>query len=97
MSTYVLMGLPFVLAAVTLDVLVLKTRVIAMRQMWYVLVGMLILTAIFDQLLTGIPIVTYNEATMLNIKIGYAPIEDFLYTIAGVIGIGSIWMYYEQK
>lgn len=58
---------------------------------------LLLLTAIFDQLLTGLPIVAYNEAKLLGIYIGYAPIEDFLYTIAAVIGISSVSTYYEQR
>ena len=64
--------------------------------MLFVVLGFLILlTAVFDQLLTGLPIVFYNEANISGIRLFYAPIEDFTYTIAVVILTGSL-LYYEK-
>ncbi len=97
MFTYVLMGLPFILLTIVLDMWILKTHVIKTRQCWGVMVFLMVLTAIFDQFLTGAPVVTYNEATMTNIRLGYAPIEDFMYTFSAVIGIGSVWSFYEKE
>lgn len=97
MATYLVMGLPFIAAVLALDLLILKTKVITNKRFWIVLALMLIMTAIFDQVLTGLPIVTYNEAKMLGLKIGYAPIEDFMYSFAAVVGLGSLSTYYEQR
>lgn len=43
---------------------------------------LIIATAIFDNLIVGTGIVAYDERLILGIKIGYAPIEDFAYSLA---------------
>lgn len=43
---------------------------------------LVIATAIFDNLIVGTGIVAYDESLILGIKIGYAPIEDFAYSLA---------------
>ena len=55
MFTYVLMGVPFILFVIIMDVWLLKTRVIATKQCWIVMAVLMTLTAVFDQLLTGLP------------------------------------------
>lgn len=97
MFTYLLMGLPFIFVVLLLDWVILRTRVVKRKECWLVMAVLMFLTAVFDQLLTGLPIVTYNEAHILNIKLGSAPIEDFMYSFAGVIGIGSLWTYYDKR
>lgn len=99
MLTYISLSLPFVVAVLVLDTLVLKTWVVKQRSFWIVLTIMLLLTALFDQLLAGLPIVLYDETKTLGVQLGYAPVEDFLYTIVAVIGIGSLithWSSDEQ-
>ena len=88
------MGLPFLVIVLLLDQLVFKTRVIQSKQFWIVLSVLLLLTAFFDQFLTGLPIVEYNEAKLLGIYIWHAPIEDFMYTVVAVIGLGSVSKHY---
>lgn len=91
------MGVPFIAVVLVLDIFILKTKVVKMLECWYVMGIMLVLTAIFNQFLTGLPIVTYEQAKTLDIQFGYMPVEDFLYTIAAVIGLGSLHQYYERK
>lgn len=43
---------------------------------------LVIATAIFDNLIVGTGIVAYDESLIIGIKIGYAPIEDFAYSLA---------------
>lgn len=43
---------------------------------------LLIATAIFDNIIIGTGIVAYDETLLVGIKIGYAPIEDFAYSLA---------------
>ncbi len=90
MATYFLIGLPFIAAVLVVDIWILKTRVVKKRQTWMVMLVLMIMTAIFDQYLTGRPIVLYDDSLRSGITIGYAPIEDFMYTFAAVIGLGSI-------
>ena len=95
-SLYIVMGIPFLTFVLILDLIVFKTKVITKQSFWVVLCILMLLTAIFDQLLTGLPIVFYNEANISGIRLFYAPIEDFTYTIAGVILTGSL-LHYEKK
>lgn len=97
MLTYFVMGLPFIAVVLALDWFVFKTRVVATKQCWIVMVIMLLITAVFDQFLTGLPIVHYNQEHISNIRIFYAPIEDFMYTFAAVIGLGSLMKYFEKQ
>mgnify|MGYP001202314494 CR=1 FL=1 len=97
MYTYFLMGLPFIAFVLILDLFILRTRVVTKKPCWIVMAIMLLITAFFDQFLTGLPIVHYNEANMSGIRLLYAPIEDFMYTIAAVIGLGSLLAYYEKR
>ncbi len=63
------------------------------RQTWLILAVLLVMTAVADQALTGLPIVLYNPYNFLGIRLGYVPIEDFSYTIAAVIGIGALYRH----
>lgn len=96
MFTYALMGLPFIGLVILLDVVILKTYVIKTTECWMVMGVLLVLTAVFNQFLTGLPIVTYDQARTLDIHFGNMPIEDFLYAFAAVIGLGSLYRHYEK-
>lgn len=56
-----------------------------------VVVFMLILTAIFDNLLIVADTFRYNPSAMLGWKIGLAPLEDFGYTLATAILMPVLW------
>lgn len=90
---YALLGLPFLGFVLLLDLAILRTRVVTKRSFWTVLLIMMVFSVLFDQLFTGLPIVEYNRSLISGIKLGYAPIEDFTYTIAAVIGIGALSSY----
>lgn len=96
MYTYIGLSLPFLLLVLLLDIFILRTKVVKQRSCWVILAIMLGLTAVFDQLFTGLPIVLYNYELTSGIKLWYAPIEDFSYTIAAVVGIGSVLQYVQK-
>jgi lycopene cyclase domain-containing protein len=54
-------------------------------------IPLLILTAIFDNVLVGTGIVGYDQALISGAKIGVAPLEDFAYTIAVLVLLPSLW------
>jgi lycopene cyclase domain-containing protein len=54
-------------------------------------IPLLILTAVFDNVLVGTGIVGYDEALISGAKIGVAPLEDFAYTIAALVLLPSLW------
>lgn len=56
------------------------------------LLVMLITTAIFDNVIIGVGLVAYDPSTLLGVFIGNAPVEDFAYTIAGVMILPALWV-----
>jgi len=52
---------------------------------------LLIFTAVFDNIMIGIGLVGYDRHLISGVFIGRAPIEDFAYTIAGVVLLPSLW------
>lgn len=56
------------------------------------LIVMLITTAIFDNVIIGVGLVAYDPALLLGSYIGIAPIEDFAYTLAGVMILPALWI-----
>ncbi len=51
----------------------------------------LLLTAVFDNVLVGTGIVGYDPALISGAKIGVAPLEDFAYAIAALVLLPSLW------
>ena len=55
--------------------------------------SLLVITAVFDNVIIGLGIVAYNESQISGPKIGLAPIEDFAYSLAAPLLI-SLTMEY---
>jgi lycopene cyclase domain-containing protein len=56
------------------------------------LLGMLITTTIFDNVIIGVGLVAYDPTTLLGVYLGNAPVEDFAYTVAGVMILPALWI-----
>jgi len=67
------------------------------RKWWVVLGGLLLLTLVFDSIIIGLGIVEYHENSILGIRLGLAPIEDFFYTIAAALLIPALWKLTNKK
>ena len=52
------------------------------RQTWLALAVFLLFTIVFDAVLTGLPIVTYDGTAISGIRLGTTPVEDYLYGAA---------------
>lgn len=52
----------------------------------------LIMTAVFDNVMIGIGLVGYDRSLISGAFIGIAPLEDFAYAIAAVVLLPSVWM-----
>jgi lycopene cyclase domain-containing protein len=57
---------------------------------------MLILTAIFDNMIIGFGLVDYDPSLISGVRIGVAPIEDFAYTVLAVIVVPIVWAWGEK-
>jgi lycopene cyclase domain-containing protein len=51
----------------------------------------LVMTAVFDNVMIGIGLVGYNTTLISGAFVGIAPLEDFAYAIAAVILLPSLW------
>jgi len=56
------------------------------------LVVLLVLTAVFDNVIVGTGIVGYDPARILGLRIGAAPIEDFAYPVAAALTLPALWV-----
>jgi lycopene cyclase domain-containing protein len=52
---------------------------------------LLVLTAIFDNVLVATGIVGYDPSRISGVFVGVAPLEDFAYAIAAVVLLPSLW------
>jgi lycopene cyclase domain-containing protein len=90
--TYWMLNLVFlgVVALVAITALI-SGRSPSWRAVGLAAIPLLILTAIFDNILVGTGIVGYDPALISGAKIGVAPLEDFAYTIAALVLLPSLW------
>jgi lycopene cyclase domain-containing protein len=58
---------------------------------------LLMMTAVFDNVMIGIGLVAYNESLISGAFIGIAPLEDFAYAIAAVVGLPSLWALLDRS
>ena len=86
---YLLLNLGFMLIAfVILNSFVRKTP---WRVVLWTMISMLGLTLIFDNVIIALDIVAYDPTKVSGIYLGFAPIEDFAYTVVAVLAVSSIW------
>ena len=62
------------------------------RSIGLVLVVVLVLTAVFDNVMIGVGLVGYDAGKISGAFIGIAPLEDFAYALAAVVLLPSIWV-----
>ena len=53
---------------------------------------LLVITAVFDNVMIGIGLVGYNQALISGAFIGIAPLEDFAYAIGAAVLLPALWM-----
>jgi lycopene cyclase domain-containing protein len=53
---------------------------------------LLLMTAVFDNVMIGIGLVGYEETRISGSFIGIAPVEDFAYAIAAIVLLPSLWV-----
>ncbi len=92
MTTYLLLDAAF-LAVVALVALlaVVARRAPRWRAVGLAAVPLVVLTAVFDNVLVGTGIVGYDPDLISGIRLGVAPIEDFAYTLAALVLLPSLW------
>jgi len=59
----------------------------------YTLIALLLLTAVFDNFIVGSGVVAYDNTLLTGVIIGFAPIEDFAYTLVAALLIPLTWWW----
>ena len=59
--------------------------------------ALLVLTALFDNVMIGIGLVGYNHCLISGVFVGRAPLEDFAYTVAAIVLLPSLWTLVSRK
>jgi lycopene cyclase domain-containing protein len=92
MTTYWLLNLAFLaFVALVAVVTVLARRAPRWRPVGLAAIPLLILTAVFDNVLVGVGIVAYDPVRISGLRLGVAPVEDFAYAIAAVVLLPCLW------
>jgi lycopene cyclase domain-containing protein len=70
--------------------------IVAARRLNWAAVGVtaavvLVMTAVFDNIMISVGLVAYNPSLITGAFLGVAPLEDFAYAIAAIIGLPSLW------
>jgi lycopene cyclase domain-containing protein len=83
-----------VLAAVTADLLVFRVRLVRRRAFWVAYAIIVACQLVTNGVLTGFGIVRYDPATIVGLRIAYAPVEDLLFGFALVLWTLDWWVWW---
>jgi lycopene cyclase domain-containing protein len=86
-----------VLAAVALDLVVLRTRLVLGRIFWITYAIVLIGQLAVNGVLTGRGVVRYDPAAILGPRLVYAPVEDLAFGFALVLATLATWCWWERR
>ena len=93
--SYLSIALPPVLVAGLLALLFRKR--LNLRALGLASALTLLMTLVFDNLIILFGIVGYDESLISGVKLGVAPIEDFSYTLVGLVLIPLTWELLGRK
>ncbi len=90
--TYWMLNVAFLgIVAVVALAAIISRRAPRWRAVGLAAIPLLILTAVFDNVLVGTGIVGYDPALISGARVGVAPLEDFAYAIAALVLLPSVW------
>lgn len=90
--SYVLLCAGFLVAAVVIALAVRRhDRMPSATSVLVAAAALVLLTAVFDNLMIAVGLFDYSSAHISGIRIGEAPLEDFAYPLAAVILLPALW------
>jgi lycopene cyclase domain-containing protein len=95
--TYTAAAVLGVLAALAVDLLVLRTRLVLSRAFWITYAIVLIGQLAVNGVLTGREVVRYNPDAILGARLVYAPVEDLAFGFALVLGTLAVWRFWGRR
>ena len=90
--TYTEAALVAVAAAIVLDLLVLRSRVLLRRSFWASYAIVVFFQLVVNGLLTGMKIVRYDPAQILGPRFVFAPVEDLMFGFAMIVTTLTLWV-----
>jgi lycopene cyclase domain-containing protein len=97
--TYALLSVGFLaLAAAVLGVALATApdRARLVRRWWLpvVIAGvvLVVLTAVFDNVMVAVGLMTYAPGRISGAHVGLVPLEDFAYPVAGLLLLPALWL-----
>jgi lycopene cyclase domain-containing protein len=97
MTYWMLNAVFLVIVALVVVAAILTKRSPSWRAVGLSGVVLIIMTAIFDNVIIGVGLVDYDPDRFAGIRIGLAPLEDFAYTIAAMFLLPSLWRLLERR
>jgi lycopene cyclase domain-containing protein len=91
--TYTVTAVLGVLAAVALDLLVVRTKLLRRKAFWTAYGIVLSFQLVVNGLLTGLGIVRYDPDRIIGWRLVYAPVEDLLFGFAMVTLTLTLWVW----
>ena len=92
--TYLLLNGVFLALAALVAIVAVARRLISARFVAAVAVALILtvlLTAVFDNLMIGAGLFSYDPEHISGLFVGLAPIEDFAYPLAAAILLPALW------
>lgn len=108
-STYLVLGLVFVVVALVLTLRrfmpftassrgeLRRTLARAGVGVLVSLVGVFVLTTVFDNVIILTGVVDYDHSLTSGIRIGVAPIEDYAYSVFAAVALPAVWLIVPAK
>lgn len=95
--TYTVVAALGVLAALALDLLLLRTRLVLRRVWWATYPLVLVFQLVSNGVLTGRRVVRYDPHAILGVRLACAPVEDLAFGFALILTTLSVWVYLGRR
>lgn len=95
--SYTALAVVGVLAALLLDLVVLRTRVVTRRVFWTAYAIVLVFQLLTNGWLTGRDIVTYADSAIVGVRVAFAPVEDLLFGFSLVLQTLAWWVWWGRR
>lgn len=95
--TYTALALAGVVAALVLDLVVLRTRVVTRKLFWTSYAIVVFFQLLTNGWLTRRDIVTYDDDAILGWRLAFAPVEDLLFGFSLVVQTLAWWVWWGRR
>ena len=95
--SYTALAVLGVLAALLLDLALLRTRVVTRRVFWTSYAIVLTFQLLTNGWLTGRDIVVYDDAAVVGWRLIFAPVEDLLFGFSLVLQTTAWWVWWGRR